>query len=72
MPAAADALIRYLTVTSAIGLATGAAHGCACVYFQLKPLPTVITHAVGGAIAVQYFPLTVPYYFYKGGDCPYI
>lgn len=74
MPAAADALIRYLTVTSAIGLAVGVVHGGACAYRQqtTATVPTVMTHAVGGAIAAQYFPLTVPYYLYKGGDCPHI
>lgn len=58
------------------GLAAGVAHGGACAYnrhgaLTAEAVPTVMTHAVGGVIAVQYFPLTVPYYLYRGGGaCP--
>lgn len=63
--------LRYLSVTSAIGLTLGATHGMISTKKNLsEAFPTILTHAVGGVIFAQYFPVTVPYYLNKKSDCP--
>ena len=66
--------LRYLTVTSAIGLVAGATHGAALnMVVRQKSLsdsfPDILTHSVDGMIAAQYLPLAIPYYLYKKSDC---
>ena len=66
--------LRYLTVTSAIGLVAGATHGAVLNMFVRKrnlseSFPDILTHSVGGMIAAQYLPLAIPYYLYKKSDC---
>jgi hypothetical protein len=66
--------LQYLMVTSAIGLTVGGIHGS--MQLQIRsvpdPFPHILTHAVGGMIIAQYFPVAVPYYFYNRNPCPYI
>lgn len=70
--------LRYLMATSAIGLTTGAIHGASLSMIVhnksiSEAFPDILTHSVGGMIAAQYSPVTVPYYyFYKKTDCPHI
>lgn len=69
--------LRYLTVTSAIGLTVGAVHGAVLNMVVRKKsmsesFPEILTHSVSGMIAAQYSPVTVPYYFYKKTDCTHI
>lgn len=69
--------LRYLSVTSAIGLTVGAVHGASLNMAIRKKsfaeaFPDILTHAVGGMIFAQYAPVAVPYYLYKKTDCTYI
>jgi uncharacterized membrane protein YeiH len=69
--------LRYLTVTSAIGLTVGAIHGASLSMAVRKKslsaaFPDILTHSVGGMIFAQYFPVTIPYYLNKKTECPHI
>ena len=64
--------LRYLTVTSAIGLTLGATHGMISNKKNLsEAFPDILTHSVSGMIFAQYFPVAVPYYLYKKTECPH-
>ncbi len=69
--------LRYLTMTSAIGLTVGAIHGASLgLIVREKSLseafPDILTHSVGGMISAQYFPVAIPYYLYKNTECTHI
>lgn len=69
--------LRYLTVTSAIGLVAGATHGAILnMVVRQKSLsesfPEILTHSVGGMIAAQYLPAAVLYYLYKDTGCTHL
>lgn len=69
--------LRYLTVTSAIGLTGGMAHGATLnMVIRKKSLseafPDILIHSVSGMIFAQYLPVAMPYYLYKKNDCTHI